>query len=121
MCAECGLKTSATAGTIFIAHTRRFTPPRLLASDLDTGDARTAIWSPRCSNDGQPTYTADRRGQHLPCFTSTSSTFRFNRRDLPSPRAAVYRLLQQAAGTDPHPLSELIGGTGNDWDELTND
>ena len=31
------------------------------------------------------------------------------------------RLLQQAAGTDPHPLSELIRGTGNDWDELTND
>ena len=26
-------------------------------------------------------------------------------------------LLQQAADTDPHPLSELIGGTGNDWDE----
>jgi hypothetical protein len=22
------------------------------------------------------------------------------------------------AGTDPHLLSELIGGTGNDWDEL---
>jgi hypothetical protein len=32
-----------------------------------------------------------------------------------------YRLLQQAAGTDPHPLSELIGGTGNDWDEPTDD
>jgi hypothetical protein len=32
-----------------------------------------------------------------------------------------YRLLQQAAGTDPHARSELIGGTGNDWDELTND
>jgi hypothetical protein len=30
-------------------------------------------------------------------------------------------LLQQAAGTDPHPLSEHIGGTGNDWDEFTND
>jgi hypothetical protein len=29
--------------------------------------------------------------------------------------------LQQAAGTDPHPLSEHIGGTGNDWDEFTND
>ncbi len=22
---------------------------------------------------------------------------------------------------DPHPLSELIGGTGNDWDERTDD
>ena len=32
-----------------------------------------------------------------------------------------YRLLQQAAGTDPHPYSEITGGTGNDWDELTND
>jgi hypothetical protein len=30
-------------------------------------------------------------------------------------------LLQQAADTDPHPLSELIGGTGNDWDEFTNE
>jgi hypothetical protein len=32
-----------------------------------------------------------------------------------------YRLLQQSAGTDPHPLSELIGGTGNDWDEPIDD
>jgi hypothetical protein len=32
-----------------------------------------------------------------------------------------YRLLQQAAGTDPHPLSELIGGTGHDWEEFPND
>jgi hypothetical protein len=31
-----------------------------------------------------------------------------------------YRLLQQAAGTDPRSLSELIGGTGNDWDKFTN-
>jgi hypothetical protein len=32
-----------------------------------------------------------------------------------------YRLLQQATDTDPHPLSELIGGTGNDWDEPADD
>ena len=32
-----------------------------------------------------------------------------------------YRLLQQAAGTDPHPLSELIGGTDHDWDEHPNE
>jgi hypothetical protein len=30
-------------------------------------------------------------------------------------------LLQQAADTDPHPLSELIGGTGSDWDEPRDD
>jgi hypothetical protein len=40
---------------------------------------------------------------------------------LPSRGLLFYRLLQQAAGTDPHPLSELIGGTGNDWDEPTDD
>ena len=29
----------------------------------------------------------------------------------------VSALLQQAAGTDPHPFTELIGGTGNDCDD----
>jgi hypothetical protein len=41
-------------------------------------------------------------------------TFRFNRRTSRAHGLLFYRLLQQAAGTDPHPLSELIGGTGND-------
>jgi hypothetical protein len=48
-------------------------------------------------------------------------TFRFNRRTSRARGLLFYRLLQQAAGTDPHPLSELIGGTGNDWDEAPDD
>ena len=32
-----------------------------------------------------------------------------------------YRLLQQAVDTDPHPLTELIRGTGHDWDKPTDD
>ena len=58
--------------------------------------------------------------QHLPYYLD-EFTFRFNRRTSRVRGLLFYRLLQQAAGTDPHPLSELIGGTGNDWDELTND
>ncbi len=46
---------------------------------------------------------------------------RFNRRTSRARGLLFYRLLQQAAGTDPHPLSELIGGTGNDWDEFMDD
>jgi hypothetical protein len=76
MCADCGLKTSATADTIF-------------------------------------------HRSHTPL--SDEFTFRFNRRTSRARGLLFYRLLQQAAGTDPHPLSELIGGTGNDWDEVTND
>ena len=38
---------------------------------------------------------------------------------MPGPH--LVSLLQQSAGTDPHPLSDLIGGTGNDWDEPPND
>ena len=58
--------------------------------------------------------------QHLPYYLD-EFTFRFNRRTSRARGLLFYRLLQQAAGTDPHPLSELIGGTGDDWDELTND
>ena len=29
----------------------------------------------------------------------------------------IHRLLQQAVDTDPHPLKELVGGTGADWDD----
>ena len=32
-------------------------------------------------------------------------------------RVDASALLQQAACTDPHPFTELIGGTGNDWDD----
>jgi hypothetical protein len=58
--------------------------------------------------------------QHLPYYLD-EFTFRFNRRTSRARGLLFYRLLQQAAGTDPHPLSELIGGSGNDWDEPTND
>jgi hypothetical protein len=53
--------------------------------------------------------------QHLPYYLD-EFTFRFNRR---TSRARGCCCCGQAAGTDPHPFSELIGGTGNDWDELT--
>ena len=58
--------------------------------------------------------------QHLPYYLD-EFTFRFNRRTSRARGLLFYRLLQQAADTDPHPLSELIGGTGNDWDEPTDD
>jgi hypothetical protein len=48
-------------------------------------------------------------------------TFRFNPRTSPARGLLFYRLLQQAAGTDPHPLAELIGGIGDNWDELPDD
>ena len=58
--------------------------------------------------------------QHLPYYLD-EFTFRFNRRTSRARGLLFYRLLQQAAGTDPHPLSELIGGTGSDWDESPDD
>jgi hypothetical protein len=58
--------------------------------------------------------------QHLPYYLD-EFTFRFNRRTSRARGLLFYRLLQQAAGTDPHPLSELIGGTGSDWDASTGD
>jgi hypothetical protein len=58
--------------------------------------------------------------QHLPYYLD-EFTFRFNRRTSRARGLLFHRLLQQAAGADPHPLSELIGGTGNDWDEFPND
>jgi hypothetical protein len=58
--------------------------------------------------------------QQLPYYLD-EFTFRFNRRTSRARGLLFYRLLQQAADTDPHPLSELIGGTGNDWDEPTDD
>ncbi|MPY83788.1 MAG: IS1595 family transposase, partial [Actinophytocola sp.] len=35
-------------------------------------------------------------------------TFRFNRRTSHHPGMLLYRLLQQAVATDPHPLRDLI-------------
>ena len=54
--------------------------------------------------------------QHLPYYLD-EFTFRFNRRTSRARGLLFYRLLQQAVDTDPHPLKELIGGTGADWDE----
>lgn len=47
--------------------------------------------------------------QHLPYYLD-EFTFRFNRRTSNARGLLFYRLLQQAADTDPHPLKELIGG-----------
>ena len=58
--------------------------------------------------------------QHLPYYLD-EFTFRFNRRTSRARGLLFYRLLQQAAGTDPHPLAELTGGTGNDWDQPTDE
>jgi hypothetical protein len=46
---------------------------------------------------------------HLPYYLD-EFTFRFNRRNSKARGMLFYRLLQQAADTDPHPLKELIGG-----------
>ena len=54
--------------------------------------------------------------QHLPYYLD-EFTFRFNRRTSRARGMLFYRLLQQAVDTDPHPLKELLGGTGNDWDD----
>jgi hypothetical protein len=56
-----------------------------------------------------------------PAYYLDEFTFRFNRRTSRARGLLFYRLLQQAAGTDPHPLSEIIGGTANDWDEPPDD
>jgi hypothetical protein len=46
---------------------------------------------------------------HLPYYLD-EFTFRFNRRNSKARGLLFYRLLQQAADTDPHPLKELTGG-----------
>src|SRR3954470_2884190 len=47
--------------------------------------------------------------QHLPYYLD-EFTSRFNRRTSRARGMLLYRLLQQAVDTDPHPLKELIGG-----------
>lgn len=47
--------------------------------------------------------------KHLPYYLDEYS-FRFNRRASAARGMLFYRLLQQAANTDPHPLTELIEG-----------
>jgi hypothetical protein len=44
-----------------------------------------------------------------PALLPRQFTFRFNRRTSRAWGLLFYRLLQQTTGTDPHPLSELIG------------
>jgi hypothetical protein len=58
--------------------------------------------------------------EHLP-YHLDEFTFRFNPRTSAARGLLFYRLLQQAADTDPHPLAELIGGIGDNWDELPDD
>jgi hypothetical protein len=52
---------------------------------------------------------------HLPYYLD-EFTFRFNRRNSRARGLLFYRLLQQAADTDPHPLKELYGGSAADLD-----
>ena len=87
---------------------------------ISTRSCPDPTWSPRCSNDGQPALCAIGSAGNT-CPYLDEFTFRFNRRTSRARGLLFYRLLQQAAGPDPHPLSELIGGTGNDWDEPTHD
>ena len=47
--------------------------------------------------------------KHLPYYLDEYS-FRFNRRTSTARGLLFYRLLQQAANTDPHPLQALIDG-----------
>ncbi len=47
--------------------------------------------------------------QHLPYYLD-EFTFRFNRRTSKARGLLFYRLLQQAANTDPHPLHEITSG-----------
>jgi len=47
--------------------------------------------------------------EHLPYYLDEYN-FRFNRRASSTRGMLFYRLLQQAIGTDPHPLQDLIGG-----------
>jgi hypothetical protein len=49
-------------------------------------------------------------GKHLPYYLD-EFTFRFKRRTSKARGMLFYRLLQQAVDTDPHPLSDLIGGS----------
>ncbi|GAA2439532.1 IS1595-like element ISSod11 family transposase [Mycolicibacterium llatzerense] len=59
-------------------------------------------------NAGTHHYRVER--EHLPYYLD-EFTFRFNRRRSKARGMLFYRLLQQAVNTDPHPLTDLIGGT----------
>jgi ISXO2-like transposase domain len=94
--------------------------PGYLASDLDAVMPGPQLVSSLLKRWTAGTLHHRISRQHLPYYLD-EFTFRFNRRTSRARGLLFYRLLQQAAGTDPHPLSELIGGTGNDWDEPTDD
>jgi hypothetical protein len=59
-------------------------------------------------NAGTHHYRVER--EHLP-FYLDEFAFRFNRRSSQARGMLFYRLLQQSVNTDPHPLTDLIGGT----------
>jgi len=94
--------------------------PGYLASDLDAVMAGPHLVSSLLKRWTAGTLHHRISRQHLPYYLD-EFTFRFNRRTSRARGLLFYRLLQQAAGTDPHPLSELIGGTGHDWDEHPNE
>ncbi|BBZ48947.1 hypothetical protein MHEI_06640 [Mycobacterium heidelbergense] len=58
-------------------------------------------------NAGTHHYRVER--EHLPYYLD-EFTFRFNRRRSKARGMLFYRLLQQSMNTDPHPLTEIIGG-----------
>ena len=56
--------------------------------------------------------------QQLPYYLD-EYTFRFNRRTARSRGLLFYRLLQQAVGTDPHPLATLLKPDGQPISDLS--
>ena len=94
--------------------------PGYLASDLDAVMPGPHLVSSLLKRWTAGTLHHRTSRQHLPYYLD-EFTFRFNRRTSRARGLLFYRLLQQAAGIDPHPLSELIGGTANDWDEPPDD
>jgi hypothetical protein len=94
--------------------------PGYLASDLDAVVPGPHLVSSLLKRWAAGTLHHRISRQHLPYYLD-EFTFRFNRRTSRARGLLFYRLLQQASGTDPHPLSELIGGTRSDWDEPTDD
>jgi transposase-like protein len=60
-------------------------------------------------NAGTHHYRVER--EHLQYYLDEFA-FRFNRRRSQARGMLFYRLLQQSVNTDPHPLAELIGGSG---------
>jgi transposase-like protein len=90
--------------------------PGYLADDLDTVMPGPHLISSLLKRWTAGTLHYRISPQHLPYYLD-EFTFRFNRRNSRARGMLFYRLLQQAVDTDPHPLKDLIGGTGADWDD----